>query len=334
MSQNESSDNGEPKVYIVHEEGGRPVVYGTFDQVMEKAKENPEILPKLRIGDGDAQDSSPHSFLKELFDRSIEDPDKKDLVRGVLSTSLEIFYSDVTLDNRRNTDHFLAAILDKKGKGSYLDLFKAGLDYTTVNHSINIAALAANIYDKREKLIQEMIDTRGQYDSFIDDNDREKAIEFLNSLGNYPCIDIVRAALYHDIGKSEQRELFEKKESFTDPERELMKKHPLDGVKLMRKSGINETIILSGAHNHHRRINDTGYPAIDSNMPPTEFDYMLGLFDSFEAMTSKVREYSKGMLPRDAMGKLLKEIHDGGDKPIFYKHHFLILAASLSTKIL
>jgi len=117
---------------------------------------------------------------------------------------------------------------------------------------------------------------------------------------------IYLAGLLHDIGKIGIDEaVLRKTGKLTDEEFACIKKHPSIGAGILREIKQMRDI-TPGVLSHHERVDGKGYPdgLVGEQIPLT--GRIVGLADSFDAMTSK-RTY------RDAMSvnKALDEIEKG-----------------------
>ncbi|MCK5113404.1 MAG: HD domain-containing protein [Phycisphaerae bacterium] len=97
---------------------------------------------------------------------------------------------------------------------------------------------------------------------------------------------IYLAGLLHDIGKIGVPEAILCKDGkLTDEEYESMKRHPTIGAKILERIHDFEPII-AGVLSHHERLDGRGYPrGLKEKNVPVE-GRIVGLADSFDAMTS------------------------------------------------
>lgn len=112
--------------------------------------------------------------------------------------------------------------------------------------------------------------------------------------------------LLHDVGKiGIDESVLRKNGKLTAAERECIQRHPAIGAGILR--GIRQMHdIVPGVLCHHERMDGKGYPdgLVGDEIPLT--GKIIGLADSFDAMTSK-RVYRDAMTLEDA----LAEIHQG-----------------------
>lgn len=100
------------------------------------------------------------------------------------------------------------------------------------------------------------------------------------------------AGMLHDIGKIGVPEsVLLKPEKLTDPEFELMKKHPVDGQNILRPIA-SLFDILPTVYHHHERYDGKGYPmGLKGDAIPL-WARILGVADAYDAMTTD-RPYRK-----------------------------------------
>ncbi|MCF0148175.1 MAG: diguanylate cyclase [Clostridium sp.] len=97
---------------------------------------------------------------------------------------------------------------------------------------------------------------------------------------------LIYSAYMHDIGKINiSKEILTKRMPLNDEEWETLKKHPEDGIEIIRPVKSLEAVIPIILH-HHEKYNGMGYPR---NLKENEIPYLarvLCVVDSFDAMTS------------------------------------------------
>ena len=113
-------------------------------------------------------------------------------------------------------------------------------------------------------------------------------------------MDLTIGAMLHDIGKSAiPLEILNKPSSLTESEMEIIKKHPVLGEEMIRRTNtLGE--VLSIIRHHHERWNGKGYPdgvrqrAIELNAQ------IVAVSDVFDALVGD-RPYRKGLPPYHAL---------------------------------
>ncbi len=111
--------------------------------------------------------------------------------------------------------------------------------------------------------------------------------------------EIYRAGLLHDVGKIRiPVEIINKAGKLTDEEYNIIKIHPVTGYHILR--GISgSSLIAMAAKYHHERYDGKGYPNGLAGDKIPEAARILGVADSYDAMTSN-RSYRKA-LPQDVV---------------------------------
>jgi HD-GYP domain-containing protein (c-di-GMP phosphodiesterase class II) len=107
------------------------------------------------------------------------------------------------------------------------------------------------------------------------------------------------AALLHDLGKmTVPKPVLNKPGTFNPAEWEIMRMHPLEGVRtLLRSSRLSETtikIMLVGLE-HHMRFDLSGYPRLGDRWEIGMLSRIVSIADCYDAMTSR-RSYEEERL--------------------------------------
>ena len=123
------------------------------------------------------------------------------------------------------------------------------------------------------------------------------------------------AGLLHDVGKIGVEEaVLRKKGKLTEEEFARIKKHPCIGAGILREIKQMRDI-MSGVLCHHERIDGRGYPnGLTGDQIPL-IGKIVGLADSFDAMTSK-RTYRDAMNIEQAIAEIEKGLGTQFDEEI------------------
>jgi HD-GYP domain-containing protein (c-di-GMP phosphodiesterase class II) len=119
--------------------------------------------------------------------------------------------------------------------------------------------------------------------------------------------EIYLAGLLHDIGKIGIDEaVLRKKGKLNELEFSRIRKHPSIGAGILREIKQMRNIV-PGVLYHHERVDGRGYPdgLVGDQIPLT--GKIVGLADSFDAMTSK-RTYRDAMTVEQALAEIEKEL--------------------------
>jgi len=116
------------------------------------------------------------------------------------------------------------------------------------------------------------------------------------------------AALMHDIGKVRTPiEILQKPDALTNAEFAVMKRHPLDGAAMLRRTPEIPSLAPIVAFEHHLRIDGSGYP--DASRGSLNLCTMLcSIADVYDAMRSR-RQYQQSF-PTERILQVLKR-NDG-----------------------
>lgn len=127
--------------------------------------------------------------------------------------------------------------------------------------------------------------------------------------------NVYLAGLLHDIGKiGIDEQVLRKNGKLTPEERECIQRHPSIGASILR--GIKQMRdIVPGVLCHHERIDGKGYPdgLHDEEIPLT--GKIVGLADSFDAMTSR-RVYRNALSIEHALEEIRRGLGTQFDKTV------------------
>ncbi len=113
------------------------------------------------------------------------------------------------------------------------------------------------------------------------------------------------AALLHDIGKVKTpAEILNKPDKLTDQEFEILRKHPVDGAAILRRTPDIPTLAPIVAFEHHLRQDGTGYPFGLSRPTLNMGTVLCGIADVYDAMRSQ-RAYQQAF-PTDRILAVLQ----------------------------
>ncbi|MCR5545431.1 MAG: HD-GYP domain-containing protein [Lachnospiraceae bacterium] len=109
--------------------------------------------------------------------------------------------------------------------------------------------------------------------------------------------DLTLAGLLHDIGKlNVPTEVLGKTGKLTDEEFALIKKHPLDGRKMLKQCPAIDSRFLNAALQHHERSDGSGYPRGLTDDEIDDFAAIVAIADVYDAMTA-TRSYRSALSP-------------------------------------
>lgn len=125
--------------------------------------------------------------------------------------------------------------------------------------------------------------------------------------------DLVNAAFVADVGKDVvPHHLLNRRGRLTAGEFEMMRNHPLEGAKLLRKMGYQNEAIFNIVLHSHESMNGKGYPAGLTGDDVPLGSRIIAVADAYDALTSR-RPYRNALDRQSA----LVEIHAGVEKGVF-----------------
>jgi HD-GYP domain-containing protein (c-di-GMP phosphodiesterase class II) len=214
-----------------------------------------------------------------------------------------------------NRDHLIGVIncereLDKKGPftAENLDLLDTLASQASV--AIQNARLYNNLLNYYFETIQALAAAIDAKDSYTHGHSRRVTdlsigIAQVMGLSRDEVHSIRHAALLHDVGKigiSEQ--ILLKPGRLTDEEFETIKTHPHIGAGILDSIEFLKTVCLMIEH-HHERYDGRGYPAGLKGEEIPLGARIIGVADSFDAITS-TRPYRKPLTFAEASNEILR----------------------------
>ncbi|HEV7164386.1 MAG TPA: HD-GYP domain-containing protein [Gammaproteobacteria bacterium] len=96
-----------------------------------------------------------------------------------------------------------------------------------------------------------------------------------------------QGAMLHDIGKVRiPRAILDKPGSFTEEERQLVRKHPVDGEAVLKLTRQLPDKVLEIVRSHHERLDGKGYPdGLAGDAVPLGAK-IVGIVDTYDSLTS------------------------------------------------
>lgn len=117
---------------------------------------------------------------------------------------------------------------------------------------------------------------------------------------------LLAAALTRDIGFLEfQDELDRQSEPLSRKQQDEVRAHPMASVRILKEAGVHNVDWLTAVGQHHERLNGSGYPHGLSGDQITPWARILGITDTYSALT-KTRAYRPAVQGPHAMMAMFK----------------------------
>lgn len=237
------------------------VLVGVEEEQPEKARTE-EVAPKQDVVDLQQEEAMNLEEAGVIYSRALQ------TIRNV--------FQDVRLGKipslgevQQAVEEIVGGILKGKHSLMALTMIKSYDEYL-FNHSVNVGTLAMALGESMG----------------LDGTD-------LRELG--------LGGLLHDLGKIRvPEEVTKKPGKLTEEEWVLMKKHPDDGVGLLKQMGVTSKIALHVVREHHIRHDRKGYPTVSPDEKIHPYSMLITVADSYDALTT-VRPYQKGFEPNEAI---------------------------------
>jgi HD-GYP domain-containing protein (c-di-GMP phosphodiesterase class II) len=93
------------------------------------------------------------------------------------------------------------------------------------------------------------------------------------------------AALLHDVGKTiVPPEILNKPGALDKNEWEHIKRHPVEGARILMRSGDGLDLAIIAAYEHHLKLTGGGYPELNYVRKPHRISQLIHLCDAYDAM--------------------------------------------------
>ncbi len=130
-----------------------------------------------------------------------------------------------------------------------------------------------------------------------------------NILNNTEILNhLARATLLHDIGKTRiPQEILHKPGKLTKEEWQLIRKHPILGVKILEQQEEVNKLAVVIACQHHMKYDLSGYPKLEASCSLHPLALIVNICDVYDAITSK-RSYKNPFPPDKALSIMMRLI--------------------------
>ncbi|MEA0634599.1 HD-GYP domain-containing protein [Xanthomonas campestris pv. campestris] len=122
-----------------------------------------------------------------------------------------------------------------------------------------------------------------------------------------PDAQVVEAAmggLLHDMGKAvTPLDILNKPGKLTDEEMDVIRRHPLDGHRLLLAGGVQNAVVLEIAMHHHEKMDGSGYPKGQVGEEISLMSRMGAVCDVYDAISSD-RPYKRGWDPAESLKRM------------------------------
>jgi putative nucleotidyltransferase with HDIG domain len=203
-------------------------------------------------------------------------PREESKIGAVVRTVLDRLEKIQSPEGRRAGSKILEVVEREGGSTATILLLNSLQEYDeyTFAHSVNVAVISAAI--ARCLVLDE---------AFVD--------------------SIAHAALLHDIGKLYvPKPIIHKGGRLTPSEWQAVKRHPVDGERILREERL-DLLSRRVAYEHHMRHDLAGYPTPKAGYVVHEASEIVRIADSYDALTTK-RPYRRQINPYEAIKLMVK----------------------------
>ena len=194
--------------------------------------------------------------------------------------------------------------LEKAKRTAEMEEFKQELEKKVSEQTVelrNQQKKTKDLFIQTVTALSEAVDAKDRYTSGHSKRVAEYARMIAERMGKSKeeQEEIYRAGLLHDVGKIRiPVEIINKPGRLTDEEFNTIKLHPITGFYILRGISGDSDLAIAAKY-HHERYDGKGYPnGLEGEIIP-EIARILGVADSYDAMTSN-RSYRKA-LPKEVV---------------------------------
>lgn len=127
-------------------------------------------------------------------------------------------------------------------------------------------------------------------------------------------IDLFASSLLHDIGMLKiPQEIIKKPSKLTKEEYDLIRKHPIYGLELLNNIKYAPKSAHEVIHQHHERIDGSGYPEGKRGEEISEYGKIVALAEFYEAVTHSRPYRMERYIPYDALKMIIQDERDSFD---------------------
>lgn len=119
------------------------------------------------------------------------------------------------------------------------------------------------------------------------------------------------SAILHDVGKiGIPDSILLKPGKLTDEEYQIIKNHTIYGAEILSQIKYVDKEILSGALEHHERLDGSGYPYGKKNGEISLFGRIIGIVDVYDALSTK-RSYKEAWTKEKVFEIIKQDVEKG-----------------------
>ena len=262
------------------------------ERVKARLLENDVEQVYIDEGDRDKYQKYIEDNLDKIIDDDKIEPAKKaEIVYSSASYLMERLFENPTLGkNIRRGEKLVTNTVDfilRDDRAFRSLLAVTSYDYYTYTHSVNVCVYSVALAQRL-------------------------------GLGDASNIKVLgTGALLHDVGKSIiDKDIINKKGPLNDEEWQAIKKHPVYGVELLRKTGQIPEESYVVVNQHHERSDRTGYPEGRPIERIHPYARVSAIADVFDALTTK-RAYKGAVGSFAALNIMRDEMSTAFDSDMF-----------------
>jgi HD-GYP domain-containing protein (c-di-GMP phosphodiesterase class II) len=199
---------------------------------------------------------------------------------------------------------------------SALDVARAALDSARIGQDVDVEKVRAVVSDMVDSLVTNeaaliALANIREHDEYmfahaVNVSVLALALGCAMDIHDAQLVDFGIGVMLHDVGKTQiPDEVLHKPTALTEGERALLRRHPVEGARMLARMAGAPKVGLVVAYEHHIRHDGSGYPKLIQRRSPSMLSQVVGTADYYDIATT-LRPGTKPLLPDEAIAEMLR----------------------------
>ncbi len=219
-------------------------------------------------------------------------------------------------DTAERTDDKRQRVRAKAIYASAVDVAKTALESARLGHDVDVEKVRAVVSDMVDSLVTNeaaliALANIREHDEYmfahaVNVSVLALALGCAMELNDAQLVDFGIGVMLHDVGKTQiPDEVLRKPTALTESERTLLRRHPVDGARMLARMSGAPKVGLVVTYEHHIRYDGSGYPKLIQRRSPSTLSQVVGTADYYDIATT-LRPGIRPLLPDEAIAEMLR----------------------------